>query len=69
MTTRKIGIPPGVYDNLESGRREEYDEHGNLIQSAGTLWLISNRTEHDFARHEFGSLRDIPLKFRGKNDA
>lgn len=67
MTTRKIGIIPGVYDNLENGRREEYDEHGDQIRSAGKIWLISNRHCHDYARRDFGSLPDVPNRFKSKN--
>lgn len=56
MTSRKIWVEKGIYDNRESQRREKYDHLGNVIESSG-IGYIQKR-----GHKKFGSYPDIPKK-------
>ncbi len=54
MSSRKVWVSKGVYDNSATQRRERYDGGGNVIESAGIQWLVANN------RPKFGTYPDIP---------
>lgn len=58
MTTRKQWVPQGTYDNQETQRRETYDSKGNLIASAGHLYVAKKPGHHG----KFGKLPDVPVR-------
>lgn len=56
MSSRKIWVPKGVYDNRSTMRRETYDHLGNVIESSGHIY-VDNHPGHI---GKFGKLPDIP---------
>lgn len=58
MTSQKIWVPKGTYDNLETNRRETYDGKGNVIESQGCLYA----DKHPAHFGKFGRLPNIPAR-------
>lgn len=64
MSSQKIWVPKGTYDNLENQRRETYDNYGNVIESQGILYVLKHPGHHG----KFGKLPNVPAKPSNKEN-
>ena len=56
MSSRRVDVPKGWYDNSITGRRERYDGGGNVVESIGQGWIQRRSVPR------FGSYPDVPQK-------